>query len=110
MERLLSLIVPSIQETLYMVSVSTLLAIIIGSPLGILLVVTAKDHISENQTLHDISSCIVNIGRSFPFVILMISIIPFTRMIVGSSIGTTAAIVPLTVATIPFFSRIIESA
>lgn len=110
MERLLNLLLPSIQETLYMVSVSTLLAVFIGTPLGILLVVTKKDHILDHRMIHSFLSYIVNIGRSFPFVILMISIIPFTRLLVGTSIGTTAAIVPLTVATIPFFSRIIENA
>lgn len=110
MERLLNLLIPSIQETLYMVSVSTLLAVLIGTPLGILLVVTKKDHIMDNQLLHHSFSYVVNMGRSFPFIILMISIIPFTRIIVGTSIGTTAAIVPLTVATIPFFSRVIENA
>ncbi|AKL93897.1 ABC-type metal ion transport system, permease component [Clostridium aceticum] len=110
MERLLSLIIPSIQETLYMVSFSTLLAVLLGTPLGILLVVTRKDHIMENKALHHCFSYVVNMGRSFPFIILMISIIPFTRMVVGTAIGTTAAIVPLTVATIPFFSRVIENA
>lgn len=110
MERILSMILPSIQETLYMVSVSTLLAVLMGTPLGIALVVTQKYHIMENKIINNIISYIVNIGRSFPFLILMISIIPFTRTLVGSSIGTTAAIVPLTIATIPFFARIIENA
>ncbi|SNS82319.1 D-methionine transport system permease protein [Anaerovirgula multivorans] len=110
MERLLNLLLPSIYETLYMVSLSTLLAVFIGTPIGIILVVTKKDHIMDNQIIHHCFSYIVNIGRSFPFIILMISIIPFTRMIVGTSIGTTAAIVPLTVGTIPFFSRVIENA
>ncbi|SDJ95983.1 methionine ABC transporter permease [Natronincola ferrireducens] len=110
MDKLLSLIIPSLQETLYMVSISTLIAVLIGTPIGIILVITRKNHIMENKGLHNIFSYIVNIGRSFPFIILMISIIPFTRGIVGTSIGTTAAIVPLTVATIPFFSRIIENA
>lgn len=102
MERVLSMIIPSIQETLYMVSVSTLLAVLMGTPLGIALVITQKNHIMENKVINNIISYVVNIGRSFPFLILMIFIIPFTRLLVGSSIGTTAAIVPLTVATIPF--------
>lgn len=110
MERVLSMIIPSIQETLYMVSVSTLLAVLMGTPLGIALVITQKNHIMENKVINNIISYVVNIGRSFPFLILMIFIIPFTRLLVGSSIGTTAAIVPLTVATIPFFARIIENA
>ena len=104
------MILPSIQETVYMVSVSTFLAVLIGTPLGIVLVITQKDHIMENRIINNIFSYIVNIGRSFPFLILMVSIIPITRKLIGTSIGTTAAIVPLTIATIPFFARIIENA
>ncbi len=110
MEKAFTLLLPSIQETLYMVSMSTLLAILIGTPIGILLVVTKEDHIWNNRILQNCFSYIVNMGRSFPFIILMISVIPFTRMVVGTSIGTSAAIVPLTIATIPFFARIIENA
>ncbi|NLM04907.1 MAG: methionine ABC transporter permease, partial [Clostridiales bacterium] len=110
MSRVLSMILPSIQETVYMVSVSTFLAVLIGTPLGIVLVITQKDHIMENRIINNIFSYIVNIGRSFPFLILMVSIIPITRKLIGTSIGTTAAIVPLTIATIPFFARIIENA
>lgn len=110
MERLFPLIVPALRETLFMVSFSTLFAVLIGTPLGILLVITRKGHISANALLNQICSYVVNIGRSFPFIILMISILPFTRLIIGTSIGTKAAIVPLTVATIPFFARIIENA
>ena len=104
------MILPSLQETVYMVSVSTFLAVLIGTPLGIVLVITQKDHIMENRIINNIFSYIVNIGRSFPFLILMVSIIPITRKLIGTSIGTTAAIVPLTIATIPFFARIIENA
>ena len=110
MDRILAMILPSIQETVYMVSISTLLAVLIGTPLGIVLVITQKDHIMENRIINNIFSYIVNIGRSFPFLILMVSIIPITRKLIGTSIGTTAAIVPLTIATIPFFARIIENA
>ncbi|MCC5912331.1 MAG: ABC transporter permease [Clostridiaceae bacterium] len=110
MERILSLILPSLRQTLYMVSMSTALAILVGTPIGILLVVTRKNHIMDHKVLNQCFSYITNIGRSFPFIILMISILPFTRMLVGTSIGTSAAIVPLTVATIPFFARMIENA
>lgn len=110
MARVISLLIPALKETLFMVSFATFFSIIIGTPLGILLVITREKNIMENSILHSILSYIVNMGRSFPFVILMISIIPFTRLLIGTSVGTKAAIVPLTIATIPFYSRIIESA
>ncbi len=110
MAKTFSLLLASIQETVYMVSMATFLAIIIGAPIGILLVISKEGHIWENKISHNILSYIVNMGRSFPFIILMISLIPFTRSIVGTSIGTSAAIIPLTIATIPFFARIIENA
>lgn len=97
-------------ETLYMVGVSLFFAVIIGLPLGILIVITRKDHIAPCQFIYRILDTIINIGRSIPFIILMVAIIPFTRKLVGSSIGTTAAIVPLAVAAIPFVGRVVESA
>ncbi len=97
-------------ETLYMVAVSTLFTILLGMPLGILLAVTSKGHISENLKLNSVLSYIINLTRSLPFIILMIFIIPFTRLLVGSSIGTNAAIVPLVCAAIPFFARVVENA
>jgi len=109
-ERLITLIIPAFKETIYMVSITTLLAILIGTPIGVLLVSTRKKHILENNVLHQTFSYIVNLGRSFPFIILMIFIIPFTRLLVGTSIGTNAAIIPLTMATIPFYARVIENA
>ncbi len=95
-------------ETLYMVFVSTLVATVVGGPMGVILIISAKGGIRENVPLNQILSAIVNIGRSFPFVILIISIMPLTRLIAGTSLGTTAAIVPLTIAAIPFVARIIE--
>lgn len=95
-------------ETLYMVFVSTLVATIIGGPIGVILIISAKGGIQENIPLSQTLSSIVNIGRSFPFVILIISIMPLTRLIAGTSLGTTAAIVPLTIAAIPFVARVIE--
>ena len=82
---------------------------ILGMPLGVLLVISDKGHIAENRLLNKILSVIVNIGRSIPFIILLVAIIPFTRFIIGTYIGTTAAIVPLTVAAIPFVARVVES-
>jgi len=108
-QELVRLMFPSILQTLYMVFVSTLFTILLGMPLGIILVTTSKGHIMENSTIYEILSYIVNIGRSLPFVILMIFIFPFTRFLVGTSIGTNAAIVPLVVAAIPFFARVVET-
>ncbi len=92
-----------------MVSISTLIAAIIGIPLGITLVTTSKGHILENRVINQILGTIVNIIRSIPFIILMVAIIPLTRLIAGTSIGTTAACVPLTIVAIPFLSRLVET-
>lgn len=97
-------------ETLLMVSSATLLSTIIGLPLGIILATTAENNILEQIPFNRVLSTIINIGRSVPFIILMVAIIPFTRKVVGTSIGTTAAIVPLTVAAIPFIARLVEGA
>ena len=97
-------------HTLYMVIASTLFALIIGLPLGIILTLTAKGHLKEQPTIHRLLSLLVNTTRSVPFAILMILLIPFTRLLIGTSLGTTASIVPLTIAAIPFAARLIESA
>ncbi len=96
-------------NTVYMVLVSGFFAVLIGLPVGVVLAITDKGHIKENITLYKIIEAIVNIGRSFPFAILMVALIPFTRWLVGTSLGTTAAIVPLTVAAAPFIARLIET-
>jgi D-methionine transport system permease protein len=101
--------IQGIEETLFMVSISTLIAAIIGIPLGITLVTTSKGHILENRVINQILGTIVNIIRSIPFIILMVAIIPLTRLIAGTSIGTTAACVPLTIVAIPFLSRLVET-
>ncbi len=106
---LVALLVKSFWETCYMVLASTVLASLIGIPLGIILTVTRKDHILPNAAINGILGAIVNATRSTPFIILMVAIIPVTRILVGSSIGTTAAIVPLTISAAPFIARIIES-
>ena len=93
-----------------MVANSTLFGRLLGVPVGILLVISGPGHILPNRLIHRIAGLVVNIGRSIPFIILMIAIIPFTRMIAGTSIGTTAAIVPLTVSAIPYVARLVESA
>ncbi len=97
-------------ETIYMVIVSGLIATIIGLPLGVILRASRGDGITPNLMVNRILGGIVNAVRSIPFIILLVAIVPFTRFIVGSSIGTTAAMVPLTVGAIPFIARIVENA
>ena len=106
---MIDLLLKSLGETCYMVLVAIVLATLIGLPLGVILTVTRKDHIMPNSLVNSVLGAIVNATRSTPFIILMVAIIPFTRMIVGSSIGTTAAIVPLTITAAPFIARVIES-
>ena len=98
-----------IEETFYMVAVATVIAGIIGIPLGVTLVTTSKGHILQNLFINRILGTIVNIIRSVPFIILMVAIIPLTRLIAGTSIGTAAACVPLTIVAIPFLSRLVET-
>jgi D-methionine transport system permease protein len=95
-------------ETLYMVFASTLFATLLGLPLGTL--IYNYNHIKPNRTLHKILSTGINIFRSIPFIILLVALIPFTRLIVGTSIGMNAAIVPLTIGAIPFFARLVDIA
>lgn len=108
-QEIIKLMFQGIQETVFMVSVSTVIAAIIGIPLGITLVTTSKGHILENRVINSVLGTIVNIIRSIPFIILMVAIIPLTRIIAGTSIGTTAACVPLTIVAIPFLSRLVET-
>lgn len=106
---MIELLIKSFWETGYMVVASTVLASLIGIPLGIILTVTRSGHILPNAVINSALGVIVNATRSTPFIILMVAIIPLTRMLVGSSIGTTAAIVPLTISAAPFIARVIES-
>ena len=103
------LVIPSLLETLYMVVFSTIFSLVLGFPLGILLVITEKENIWEKPKFNQILNSVINILRSFPFLILMIVIFPLSTILVGKSIGTTATIVPLSVAAAPFVARIIES-
>ena len=103
------LIIPSLFETLYMVFFSTIFSLILGFPLGILLLITSKDNIWEKPILNKILNSLINVLRSFPFLILMILLFPLSRIIVGKTIGTTATIVPLSIAAAPFVARVIES-
>lgn len=109
-QTILSLLLEASLETLYMVAVSMLIATLAGLPLGITLYVTRKGNILEHPFTYQLLAGIVNITRSIPFIILMIAIIPLTRMLVGTSIGTNAAIVPLSLCAIPFVARVVENA
>ena len=108
-QEIIKLMLQGIEETFYMVAVATVIGGIIGIPLGITLVTTSKGHILENRFINQLLGTIVNIIRSIPFIILMVAIIPLTRLIAGTSIGTTAACVPLTIVAIPFLSRLVET-
>ena len=103
------LLTKALGETVYMVIVSMLVASAIGIPLGVLLFTTGKGQILECIPLNRAAAGVVNAIRSIPFIILMVAIIPFTRVIVGTSIGTTAAMVPLVLASIPFIGRQVET-
>ena len=102
-------IVAGVWETFVMTLFASLFSYIIGMPLGVLLYATSKGRLLENRAVNFIIGAIVNITRSLPFLILLVLLIPFTRFIVGQSIGTTAAIVPLTIGAIPIVARMVES-
>ncbi|MEB7724335.1 methionine ABC transporter permease [Mammaliicoccus fleurettii] len=104
-----SQLLDSIYQTLYMVTVSLVIGALIGIPLGILLVITRKNGIWENSIIYYVLNPIINIFRSLPFIILLIAIVPFTKLIVGTSIGTSAAIVPLTIYVAPYIARLVEN-
>ncbi len=106
---IIPLLSKALGETIYMVIISMFIASIIGVPLGVLLHTTDKGQILESLPLNQTVGSIVNAVRSIPFIILMVAIIPLTRLLVGSAIGTTAAIVPLVVASIPFIGRQVET-
>jgi D-methionine transport system permease protein len=98
------------RETLMMVGIAMAVTIPLGLTLGVLLLITGRGQILEQPVLNRVLGAIVNVGRSVPFIILLVAVIPLTRALVGTTIGTTAAIVPLALATIPFFARIVETA
>ena len=106
---MIPLLTKALGETVYMVVVSMVIATIIGMPLGVLLHTTSKGQILESLAVNRIGGAIVNAVRSIPFIILLVAFIPFTRLLVGSAIGTTAAMVPLVIAAIPFIGRQVET-
>lgn len=97
-------------DTLYMVLWSTLVTVVGGLPLGILLILTDKGGLLQNTVVNKVVGVVVNIGRSLPFIILLIALIPFTTWVVGTFIGPSAMIVPLAIGAIPFFARLVETA
>lgn len=107
---ILDLIVGSTLETLYMVAVAALIGTLAGLPLGIFLATSGKGELFEAVAVNRVLGLVVNATRSTPFIILVVAIIPLTRLIAGTSIGTTAAIVPLSLAATPFIARIVEAA
>ena len=104
-----NMLMSGILETIYMTVVSTALGYLFGLPMGVVLTVTDKDGLKPNAVVYKILDVIANIVRSVPFLILLIMLIPFTRFVVGKSYGSTAVIVPLTIAAIPFIARMVES-
>lgn len=109
-EMLFGLLWKSLLQTLHMVAVSGLVGSLIGLPIGVFLATSGKGELFPAPKLNYVIGLVVNAARSTPFIILVVAIIPFTRLLTGTSIGTTAAIVPLTIATVPFFARLVEAA
>ncbi|WP_419771381.1 MAG: methionine ABC transporter permease [Candidatus Marinarcus sp.] len=107
---MVDILLPALGETLYMSLLSTFFAVVIGFILAITLMLTSQGGLRENQKIYAVLDMIINTLRSFPFIILMIVLFPLTKFLIGKSIGTTAAIIPLTIGAAPFIARLIESA
>ncbi|MDO5630630.1 MAG: methionine ABC transporter permease [Paracoccus sp. (in: a-proteobacteria)] len=107
---LIALLMTATWQTVYMVAISALLGTLIGLPLGVFLATSQRGELLSAPWVNKVLGLVVNAARSVPFIILVVAIIPFTRAIVGTSIGTNAAIVPLTIAAAPFIARLIENA
>lgn len=108
--QLIALLFDGLLETLVMVGVSGGIGALFGIPLGVILILTDRGGILQNLAVNRVLGLAINAARSTPFIILMVAIIPFTRLVAGTSIGTAAAIVPLTIAAIPFIARLVETA
>ncbi len=108
-EKVIAMILEGIRDTLYMTLVSTFIGYVLGLPLGIVLNVTRDEGLKPNKIIYRILDFICNIIRSVPFLILLILLIPFTRLIVGKSYGSTATIVPLVICAAPYIARVVES-
>ncbi|WP_380180786.1 methionine ABC transporter permease [Kalamiella sp. sgz302252] len=105
-----TLLLDATGETLYMVALAALFTVALGLPVGVLLFLTRRGSILPNRAVAVSLNAIVNIGRALPFVVLLIALIPFTRLLVGTTLGSTAAVVPITLGAFPFFARIVENA
>lgn len=106
---MIGLLITGIGETLYMTLVSTFMAYVFGLPVGIVLYITDAGGIKENKLVNTVVGTIVNLMRSIPFILLLVAIMPFTRLVVGTTIGSTATIVPLVVSAAPYIARMVES-
>ncbi|MET8052106.1 methionine ABC transporter permease [Streptosporangium sp. NPDC005286] len=109
-DEMFPMLLESTGQTVEMVLWSTLFTVLLGLPLGVALVITDRGGLFFSAVLNRVLGLVVNLGRSLPFIILMIAVIPFTRLIVGTTIGTIAAVVPLTLGAAPFFARLVETA
>ena len=109
LNEIFKLLFEGLGQTLYMTIFATLFSYLIGVPLGVILTITSKNGITPCRWLNVILNALVNIFRSIPFLILLVFVMPFTKLIIGTRIGTTASIVPLVIAAIPFVARMIES-
>jgi D-methionine transport system permease protein len=109
-EDLWPLLLDGTLDTLYMVGLAALFTVIIGLPLGVLLFLTRRDGVLPAPKLNQVVGSVVNVGRSLPFIVLLIALIPFTRLIIGTTLGSTAAVVPITIGAFPFFARVVENA
>ncbi len=109
-DRFQELLLNATGETLYMVLLAALFTVAIGLPVGVLLFLTRSQGILPNRAISLLLNALVNTGRALPFVVLLIALIPFTRLLVGTTLGSTAAIVPITLGAFPFFARIVENA
>ena len=108
-EQIFFMVWQGLLETLYMVFISTFLAHLVGIPLGVILVITGPDHITENRAINQAQGAMIKMSRSILLIILLISLLPFTRWVVGTTIGPTAVIPPLTIGAIPFVARMVEN-
>jgi D-methionine transport system permease protein len=108
-EDLIPMLLTGFGETLYMVVLSTLAAVLLGLPLGVAVVVTSPGHILESPRFNRVLGTIINVTRSFPFIILIVVLLPISRLLIGTTLGATAAVVPLSIGAAPFLGRIIES-
>ncbi|CUU25840.1 metal ABC transporter permease (plasmid) [Duffyella gerundensis] len=109
-DRFQSLLLNATGETLYMVALAALFTLLIGLPVGVLLFITRAEGIWPQRAIAQPLNLLVNIGRALPFIILLIALIPFTRLLIGTTLGSTAAVVPITLGAFPFFARIVENA